>query len=484
MTPRSIRWILPALVLATAASVARAEDNERWFVVEILGSPVGFSSEVEEEVAGGWATRSHLELSLKRMGTPLGMFIFVEEITDAADRFVNARMEMSASVTGMEASAVLEGDTLSYRFETGGSVDERRIPWEPEAVSQRQANRLTDEWLRGDSDEMRVKTFRVDEGRFIDLRVVRQEPATEVVDGREQRVTVTQEYDGDSDVPLSTTYYDENFTPFRMVMRQMGLEIVIKRVTEEEMASIELDPNFDVIRQSMIPCTGYPDPPSRVHDVTIRLTLPRLPKDGLCGPNQRDVSETPSETTLDLLVSRDPVGAHCDPAPEPGEDLSTGRYIQSDHPEIVAVADSVRAATAGDRWTTARAIAQWVSAHITRKNMTQGFASALEVLRTRAGDCTEHSMLLVAVLRAAGIPARPAVGLAYSEGQFIGHMWAEVWLDDGGWRSLDALDLDLTPIRIRVAATDAEFDERALMQAYSIVGGMTAEVVDYTPLER
>jgi hypothetical protein len=233
----------------------------------------------------------------------------------------------------------------------------------------------------------------------------------------------------------------------------------------------------------MIPCEGYPDPPSQVHDVTVRLTLPRLPKDGLCGANQKDVTKGGGENTIDLLVSREPVGADCEPAVDSKEMTSAGRYIQSEHPDVIAVAESLTADANGDRWTTAQEIARWVNGHITHKDMTQGFASALEVLNTRSGDCTEHSMLLVAVLRAAGIPSRPAVGLAYNEGQFIGHMWAEVWLDEGGWRSLDALDLDLTPIRIRVAATDSEFDQRALMEAYNVVGGMTAEVIDYTLVE-
>ena len=40
-------------------------------------------------------------------------------------------------------------------------------------------------------------------------------------------------------------------------------------------------------------------------------------------------------------------------------------------------------------------------------------ATAAEVARSREGDCTEHAVLLAALARARGIPARVAMGLVY-----------------------------------------------------------------------
>jgi transglutaminase-like putative cysteine protease len=48
------------------------------------------------------------------------------------------------------------------------------------------------------------------------------------------------------------------------------------------------------------------------------------------------------------------------------------------------------------------------------KKPTVSLPSAREVLRTKVGDCNEHTALYVAMARAAGLPARIAVGLAYS----------------------------------------------------------------------
>jgi hypothetical protein len=69
-----------------------------------------------------------------------------------------------------------------------------------------------------------------------------------------------------------------------------------------------------------------------------------------------------------------------------------------------------------------------------QKKPTVSLPSAREVLRTRIGDCNEHTALFVAMSRAVGIPARIAVGLAYVRGAFYYHAWPEVYIDQGARR--------------------------------------------------
>jgi hypothetical protein len=65
------------------------------------------------------------------------------------------------------------------------------------------------------------------------------------------------------------------------------------------------------------------------------------------------------------------------------------------------------------------------------KKPTVSLPSAREVLRTKVGDCNEHTALYVAMARASGIPARVAVGLVYMHGAFYYHAWPEVYIRDG-----------------------------------------------------
>src|SRR5205085_515826 len=75
------------------------------------------------------------------------------------------------------------------------------------------------------------------------------------------------------------------------------------------------------------------------------------------------------------------------------------------------------------------------------RNFTEALATADEVARTLEGDCTEFAMLTAALLRAAGIPSRTAIGLVYvdlARGPVFGfHMWTEAWVR-GQWVPLDA----------------------------------------------
>jgi transglutaminase-like putative cysteine protease len=196
------------------------------------------------------------------------------------------------------------------------------------------------------------------------------------------------------------------------------------------------------------------------------------------GPNQKEtardersvVLELTRETSNKMFATREELAAFKKP----------DRFIQSDNKALRAVADSIRVAAHVDGWPLARAIAQWVNQFITGKGMEHGYASALDVYRTRSGDCTEHSLLTVALLRAAGIPARPVVGMAFGEAEraFVGHMWVEAYIDN--WRTLDALDMRLDPIRLRVYAPTASesLGERDLMRAYGAIAGVSVTALE------
>jgi hypothetical protein len=67
---------------------------------------------------------------------------------------------------------------------------------------------------------------------------------------------------------------------------------------------------------------------------------------------------------------------------------------------------------------------------IPRKSLERGWDAASRVARTGVGDCTEHAVLLAALARAVGRPARVAAGLllvrADGQPQAFGHAWAEI----------------------------------------------------------
>lgn len=125
------------------------------------------------------------------------------------------------------------------------------------------------------------------------------------------------------------------------------------------------------------------------------------------------------------------------PDPEAPKYLAPEPLIESDAPEIVAEAETALRGVTG-----ARARAERLTRHVNAlldKKPTVSLPSAREVLRTKVGDCNEHTALYVAMARAAGIPARIAVGLTFVRGvtgAFYYHAWPEVYLDEGDGRGL------------------------------------------------
>jgi hypothetical protein len=107
--------------------------------------------------------------------------------------------------------------------------------------------------------------------------------------------------------------------------------------------------------------------------------------------------------------------------------------VESDDPQIQDAARRI-VGDARDPLSLAGKLLDWVYRNIEKKPVLS-IPSALEVLNTRVGDCNEHAVLLTALLRAAGIPARPSVGLVYSRDKFYYHAWTEAWL--GEWITMD-----------------------------------------------
>jgi len=107
------------------------------------------------------------------------------------------------------------------------------------------------------------------------------------------------------------------------------------------------------------------------------------------------------------------------------------------------------------RWKLAKLVTHFTYDWITDKDLSVGFASALEVAHRHKGDCTEHGVFAVALLRRLGVPARGAVGWVALEDMVGLHFWVEVKLKDR-WVPVDPT-FDLAPastLRLKMATTD------------------------------
>jgi transglutaminase-like putative cysteine protease len=172
------------------------------------------------------------------------------------------------------------------------------------------------------------------------------------------------------------------------------------------------------------------DEPADVRRLRIRLDGANLSSADLDGGAQTRIAGPGT-----IVELRDPRMLKADVADADARQyLSPEPLIESDDPDIKAEADrAVRGVT--DRRAQAERLTRAVNG-LLEKKPTVSIPSAREVLRTKVGDCNEHTALFVAMARAAGIPARIDVGLVFVRGAFYYHAWPEVYIDEGGSRGL------------------------------------------------
>ena len=122
--------------------------------------------------------------------------------------------------------------------------------------------------------------------------------------------------------------------------------------------------------------------------------------------------------------------------------LQPSTYVQSNDEKIIKLARKI-VKKCTDPYEAVKKIEAYVKKYINKKNLNVGYASALEVLENREGDCSEHAVLTTALCRAIGIPAKVATGFVYNstsrgkKHEFVPHAWTLVYIDKK-WINIDA----------------------------------------------
>jgi transglutaminase-like putative cysteine protease len=169
-----------------------------------------------------------------------------------------------------------------------------------------------------------------------------------------------------------------------------------------------------------------------------------------------------------------------DPLP-PKSFYEANTFVNSGDEEIVRTAKTIVGETVEPE-EKCRLLERWVKSNMKIVNFSTAFAGASEVMKSRSGDCTEHAVLLAALMRAAGVPSRTAIGLIYSENQnrFGYHMWTEAYFG-AQWRPYDATlglgRIGAGHIKLADSALDGTDAMAAFVPLNRYLGGLKIEVM-------
>ncbi len=244
----------------------------------------------------------------------------------------------------------------------------------------------------------------------------------------------------------STMWCDADGATLKTRFEAMGQETIR---TTKEIAQASPTAGFDLGIATSVPAAGNVEGAHAAKQMRYRVQL-EAGKDQVdddpekifvSGPTQavHRLGNGAAEITVRSISPGPPaVGPSATGQTTSDADKNPNNFIQSDDPLIVQMAEDA-AGKETEPWKIALALEKYVRAAIRQVNFSQTFATAADVAKSREGDCTEHAVLLAALARAKGIPARVAIGLVYVEGQkvFGFHMWDEVFLN-GQWVPIDA----------------------------------------------
>ena len=485
------------------------ETSERWYAVLLDGSHAGYlhtRTALNDE--GHLVTSDDMKMSVRRGEASISIHVKNHFIETPDHRPIEAHSEM-----GM-GSAFVNRKVLRFsdgRRDRGELHTQQVNPTTQELISdETKLIQLDGDWMTaGEMDaftrervESGAERF---EARAIDLSMgVKPVGTTFVRDGAEaveaygKTVPATRwraSVEGMGGLE-TLIYLGADAQPVRTSTSMMGSEIEVL-LADRDTATSEVDPP-ELLAASMIEPAADGEAireprelRAAVYELTFgedgdarggaaELTLPR-------GGYQRVMWS--DERTAAVIVDLDEPVAPQDDLPTDADLAATSMIDHEDERVRELLREGLVSLLADDATPTQESLAlrHFVHDYIQTKDLSVGMATAAETARTAQGDCTEHAVLLTALLRARGIPARTVSGLVYVDSfldrrdVFGFHMWTRGWLD-GQWVDLDpslpgTAAFDATHIALGVSDMADDSGVNPLVQLLPVMTGLRVRVI-------
>ena len=401
---------------ALAAPAPAAQD--RWFeIVGPAGQRIGYQHEVIRAVPGGFERERLRALSYRIDGHPkTRVSNLLVRRYDQLGRLLSFYAEQLSGKQQLVSDGQLQGGKATIRRSLAGKIRTRTVTW-PETLDLGDA--LAAEQQAGTSAELSASGLRYDL-REVDIGFVGD-------DGGRPRLSTV------GDRLYSFDYLRADGT---IVVPKVGYALQLRPLAQplDPAASI---PVAALAHEMKVSPFYVSDSALRGH---IRYRFGFLYRQGWPIPytGEQSIRVDGSSFVVDICATCGP-NLPADPA-----SLARWRHasawIESDDPLFRRLAGNVPKTGSG----AARMAALGTIARNRMQGIDyEGHISALAAWRRGSGDCTEDAVVLAALARAAGIPARVASGLVYSRSRYHGaanaflpHSWVVAWTD-GRWRSYD-----------------------------------------------
>lgn len=433
------------LAVGNSDEIAVAEELESWDVMQLAGKRIGYrrwrSVKSQRDGEAIYVTTSEEHLLFRRFGQTARISSKTKTVEEPNGDLLEFDFEMANPPnSSSRATGKVEGNSFKIEITTAGRTKKMEIPWRTGIKSPLFQERLfrtspPDEKLNSSTEVFFPELNKVGKVKTVGDRMVE----TKLFDGTAKKLLRIKSTI--SLMPLMSIdgYVSPEGDILKTETNMIGQKMVVVRVSREEAIKKIVGEELDLAIETLV----KPDKPlvkshrSKKSVYKIHLSTGD-PTKLLPGGSSQSLERIDANTTRLTVVSLDVPDYVAKGKSIHREFLESNNFIQADDSNVIQHA---RKAASGSISAPriAKSMESYVFKKLTKKNFSTAMATAAEVAKNLQGDCTEHSVLLAAMLRAKGIPSRVAVGLVYAEPlqAFAGHMWTEAWLGDK-WIPLDA----------------------------------------------
>ncbi len=471
------RWVIAAIaawfLLAPCAFAfdVRELAGTTWFGLYMGGQKTGFAQNVVEVGDDGSVVMSQdVTFRLSMVGQAQEMRSVSSRRYAPDGRLVSVDTRVDDPMGRSEFHARVTASALEFRSTVGGQESVAQLPLPKESLADAVA---TMEKLRGGAAVGDKYSYHIFEPMFQqELEAVCEIQRVEerVLDGVPTKVYAVKT----TLMPIGMSTTSIVSESGEVLEDSIANGLITMRVEPEAMAKDVRFTNDTIVSNAAMIDRPIRDPRGR-DEITLRIRGPIGDEHTFNDNGQTFTREggaflfTGRKSAVRGEVASIPIQ---DPAVAKWTEPTT--FVQSDHPKIVARAREIAGGETDTLKIVGRLVA-WVSDNM-EASYSARLTNALEVLNSLEGDCTEHSVLLVALARAAGVPAREVAGLIYSDQPqpgFYFHQWATVWV--GEW-----MDVDPTFDQVYADATHIKLSEGDLLEQVKllpVIGQLSIEIV-------
>lgn len=449
----SFQFTFILIMLLTISSICIAVENEKvdtdkdtkypqehWYNLTMMGMKIGYVHQfIDETVYQGeemLRTKTDMVMQFKGAGNEMRIENNRIEYSDA--KFMPRYFVMTSNesgekrVEGKIIAGVAYITTTLNGEETKTEVD---IPAGTISDSAAVDNLLSQNLLKT-GEKTTYQTFNLDLQDIVNCELSVTEETELTYQSEEKQVYVLENRVDMMGGITIRLWVDQEGITYKFITDMPGLSVIATK-TDSKTALGEIEELDIVLRTRIIPSGLKPRKGANQFKAKVQHSEGSL-TDILMTNNQQTLNlDTKASGTLQIEIAEiDEENCPELPiqSPELVEYLSPTVFVEADHPDIHAQALKILDGETNS-WRAAKKLSRWVYKSIDEKGLSGGYSSSLTTLKTLSGDCTEHTVLLIALARSVGIPARICAGLVYAKDAFYYHFWPEVYV--GKWVQMD-----------------------------------------------